>query len=660
MTYVVTGATGFIGRHLVHTLLEQRDGDIHIVVRDRSLPKIERLVDEWPDAAAERVKVVVGDLEAPALGVDHHWVDEHRGKIDHVFHLAAIYDMTADEERNQTLNVEGTRHAVELANILEAGCLHHVSSVAVAGNYEGVFREDMFDEGQPLPSPYHRTKFESERIARGESLVPWRVYRPSIVVGHSETGAMDKVDGPYYTFGLIKQLRKLPSWIPLASPDLGSTNIVPVDYVARAMDQIAHQEGLDHQAFHLTAPRPQPVVDVINAVARAARAPRLAIRPPGVPAINVNRGALASALRSPQLAPLRRVLLSPTGIPDEVVPHLSFAPVFDARRAEQALNGSGISVPRLRDYAATLWDFWERNLDPALHNDQRLRDAVVGRTVLITGASSGIGEATALKVALSGGTPLLVARTRSKLEALRRQIEAHGGTAYVYPCDLNDMEAIDELAKTVTREHRIDVVVNNAGRSIRRSIKLSLNRFHDFERTMQLNYYGAIRLVMGVLPHMVEHGGGHIVNISSIGAQTWPPRFSAYVASKTALDAWTRIVAAELLGAKVSFTTIHMPLVRTPMIAPTKLYDKMPTITPVEAADMIATAIVDRPKQINTLLGTTGEVLYAVAPRVSDFILNMGFRVFPDSAAARGQENPDERAGIEMRVLAALTRGMHW
>jgi thioester reductase-like protein/NADP-dependent 3-hydroxy acid dehydrogenase YdfG len=660
MAYLVTGATGFIGRHLVATLLEKRDGDVFIVVRAASQPKVDRLIAGWPEDAAERVKVVVGDLESPAMGVDPAWIDEHRGEIDHVLHLAAIYDMTADEARNEALNVEGTRHAVELANVLEAGRLHHVSSVAVAGDYDGVFREDMFDEGQPLPSPYHRTKFESERIVRGESLVPWRIYRPSIVVGHSETGVMDKVDGPYYTFGLIKAMRKLPGFIPLMAPDLGATNIVPVDYVAEALDHIAHEDGLDQQAFHLTAPRPQPLVEVINMVARAARAPRLSLRPPGLPPVDIHKGVLGTALRTPALAPLRRLLLSPTGIPDEVLPHMSFTSIFDARRAEQALVGSGISVPRLRDYAATLWDFWERNLDPALHNDTRLREAVVGRTVLITGASSGIGEATALKVALAGGTPLLVARTESKLEALKRQIEAHGGTAYVYPCDLNDLDAIDELARTVTREHRIDVVINNAGRSIRRSLKLSLNRFHDFERTMQLNYFGAIRLVMGVVPHMVEHGGGHVVNISSIGAQTWPPRFSAYVASKTALDAWTRIVAAELLGAKVTFTTIHMPLVRTPMIAPTKLYDRMPTITPVEAADMVAQAIVKHPKQINTLLGTTGEVLYAVAPQVSDFILNMGYRVFPDSAAARGTENPDERAGVEMRVLAALTRGMHW
>jgi NAD(P)-dependent dehydrogenase (short-subunit alcohol dehydrogenase family) len=660
MAYLVTGATGFIGRHLVAVLLERREGDVHVVVRDASLPKLQRLVAGWPADAAERVQPVVGDLESPSMGVDAAWLEEHRGRIDHVFHLAAIYDMTADDERNEALNVAGTRHAVELANALEAGCFHHVSSVAVAGDHGGVFREDMFDEGQSLPSPYHRTKFEAERIARGETLVPWRIYRPSIVVGHSETGEMDKVDGPYYVFGLLKRLRKLPGALPLMAPDLGATNLVPVDYVAAAMDHIAHAEGLDQQAFHLCAPRPQPVVDAINAFARAARAPRLVLRPPVVRKVDLHEGLVGRLVRSEVLGPLRRAAIAPTGIPDEVLPHLSFPAVYDARRAEQALAGSGIVVPRLREYAATLWDFWERYLDPDLHEDRALRDAVHGRTVLITGASSGIGEATALKIALAGGTPLLVARTASKLEALKRQIELHGGTAYVYPCDLNDLDAIDELCRQVTREHRIDVVVNNAGRSIRRSLKLSLNRFHDFERTMQLNYFGAIRLVMGLMPHMVEHGGGHVVNISSIGAQTWPPRFSAYVASKAALDAWTRVVAAELVGARVSFTTIHMPLVRTPMIAPTKLYERVPTITPVEAADLVGRAIIGHPKRVDTLLGTAGEVLYAVAPKISDRILNTGFRIFPDSAAARGAENPDERAGVEMRLLAALTRGMHW
>ncbi len=204
------------------------------------------------------------------------------------------------------------------------------------------------------------------------------------------------------------------------------------------------------------------------------------------------------------------------------------------------------------------------------------------------------------------------------------------------------------------------MLVNNAGRSIRRSIALSYDRFHDFERTIQLNYLGTIKLIMGLLPHMRERKSGLVVNVSSIGVQTNPPRFSAYVASKAALDAWTRVVGSETIGDNVHFTTIHMPLVRTPMIAPTKMYDSFPTISPEEAADLICEAIRAKPKQINTRLGTFGEVSYALFPKAVDQILSTAYKVFPDSAAARGQKDPEERASTEQVALAHLMRGVHW
>jgi NAD(P)-dependent dehydrogenase (short-subunit alcohol dehydrogenase family) len=204
------------------------------------------------------------------------------------------------------------------------------------------------------------------------------------------------------------------------------------------------------------------------------------------------------------------------------------------------------------------------------------------------------------------------------------------------------------------------MLVNNAGRSIRRSVALSHDRFHDYERTMQLNYFGTIKLIMGLLPHMQERGSGHVVNVSSIGVQTSPPRFSAYVASKAALDAWTRVVSSEVVGFGVTFTTIHMPLVRTPMIAPTKIYDSFPTITPDEAADMVCEALRSKPKQINTRLGTFGEVAYALAPKAVDQILHMAYKVFPDSAAAKGQADPSEKASMEQIAMANLMKGVHW
>jgi NAD(P)-dependent dehydrogenase (short-subunit alcohol dehydrogenase family) len=281
--------------------------------------------------------------------------------------------------------------------------------------------------------------------------------------------------------------------------------------------------------------------------------------------------------------------------------------------------------------------------------------------VVITGASSGIGKAAAHKIADAGGIPLLIARSMDKLEETKKEIEAAGGTAYAYSADLSDMDSIDQVVKEILDEHAaVDMLVNNAGRSIRRGITLSLDRIHDFERTMQLNYFGSIKMTMALLPHMTERKSGHIVNISSIGAQTNPPRFAAYVASKAALDAWTRVVGSELIGDGITFTTIHMPLVKTPMIAPTKIYDAFPTITPDEAADLICEAVRAKPKTINTRLGTFGEVAYALAPKAVDQILHMAYKVFPESGAAKGKKDESEKASTEQVALAHLMRGVHW
>jgi NAD(P)-dependent dehydrogenase (short-subunit alcohol dehydrogenase family) len=660
MAYFVTGATGFIGRHLVERLL-QREGDIHVLVRPESIGRLDALIHRW--GGAGRIRPVLGDLSKPLLGLDPEQVAELRGQIDHFFHLAAIYDMTASEAQDRLANVEGTRHAVALAGVLDAGCFHHVSSIAVAGEYSGVFREDMFDEGQPLPHPYHRTKFEAEQIVRQEQVVPWRVYRPAIVVGDSRTGEMDKIDGPYYFFKLIQRLGgALPSWLPLIVPQLGNTNIVPVDYVAAAMDHIAHQPGLDGQAFHLVSPRPQRAAEVVNAFARVAGAPRIAVQVEDQLTLGLADVSRTLLRRLPGARTVRRAALAQVDIPEAAIDHMDLVPVFSTEATEAALDGSGLEVPDLETYAHVLWDSWEANLDPdKFRTDSSLASAVNGKTILITGASSGIGRAAAVKLARAGGIPLLVARSADKLEDVRDEIAQFGGSAYVYTADVSDPESIDRLIAQVLADHpAVDVLVNNAGRSIRRSIALSYDRFHDFERTAQLNYLGAVKLILALLPHMRARKSGHIVNISSIGVQTSPPRFSAYVASKAALDAFTRVVGSETIADRVTFTTIHMPLVRTPMIAPTKLYNSFPTISPDEAADLICDAIRKKPKQINTRLGTFGEVAYALAPKAVDQLLHLAYRVFPDSAAARGATGGDEVASREQLALAHLTRGVHW
>jgi NAD(P)-dependent dehydrogenase (short-subunit alcohol dehydrogenase family) len=662
MAYFVTGATGFIGRNLIEGLLA-REGDIYVLVRAGSADKLGGLIERWGPTATERIKPITGDLGRPNLGVSDADLETlKQAGIDHFFHVAAVYDMTADEERNRVANVEGTRNAVALANAIPAARFHHVSSIAAAGLYKGLFREDMFDEGQKLDHPYHRSKFESEKLVRTQLSMPWRVYRPAIVVGDSRTGEMDKIDGPYYFFTAIKKARHLlPGWFPLVGPELGYTNIVPVDYVADALDHIAHQDGLDGQAFHLTNPKSQRSGEVMNTIAKAAHAPQMSLRIDSKLLQALPKGTIGMLMQLPAAKGVRKAILADFGIPDEVLGYIALTPQFDTRDTERALEGSGIAVPPLDSYADKIWDYWERHLDPDLFKDRSFEGAVNGKTVLITGASSGIGKAAALKIAKAGGIPLLVARSQDKLEQTKREIEDLGGTAYIYSADVSEPESVDRLVQRVLSDHpAVDILVNNAGRSIRRSVALSYERFHDYERTIKLNYLGTIKLIMGLLPQMRERHAGHVINVSSIGVQTNPPRFSAYVASKAALDAWTRVVGSESIGDNVHFTTIHMPLVRTPMIAPTKIYDSFPTISPDEAADLICEAIRAKPKQINTRLGTFGEVAYALFPKAVDQILSTAYKVFPDSAAAKGEKDPDERASTEQVALAHLMRGVHW
>src|SRR5271154_4346203 len=322
MAYFVTGATGFIGRRLIELLLDKRQGKVYVLVRAGSTGRRDDLIERWGAllgvAAAKRVQPGIGDLRRPLLGVEAEQTAELRGKIEHFFHLAAIYDMTAPAEQNTATNVGGTTHAVELARALEVKRLHHVSSIAVAGEYKGRFEEEMFDEGQKLPSPYHRTKFESERIVREQPYVPWRVYRPGIVVGDSKTGEMDKIDGPYYFFKAIQRMRQLlPEWAPLVGIDLGRTNVVPVDWVAAALEHIAHEPDLDGRAFHLTAPRPQRVDELINQLAVAAHAPRFAVTIDKRLTDPIPRWPLALAAQLPPLRQVRKLALRDLGIPEQ-------------------------------------------------------------------------------------------------------------------------------------------------------------------------------------------------------------------------------------------------------------------------------------------------------------------------------------------------------
>ena len=661
MIYFVTGATGFIGKRLVKKLLQRKGAKIYFLIRPESAGKAAALRDYWGVSAARAI-AVPGDLTRKQLGVSAEDVQMLTGKVKRFYHLAAVYDLDADEQSQVTVNIEGTRHAVEFAQAIESSHFHHVSSIAAAGLYEGVFREDMFDEAENYDHPYFRTKHESEKIVRQECSLPWTVYRPAMVVGDSNTGEMDKIDGPYYFFKLIQRIRQLlPPWMPMVGLEGGRINIVPVDFVVNALDFISHQPQPGGKCYQLVDPVGYRVGDVLDILSKAAHGPRMSLFV-NAALLSFIPKAIKKGLMA--LSPVRRIhraIMADLGLPEELLTFVNYPTRFDCRETLAALKGSGIACPNLRDYAWRLWDYWERHLDPDLHIDHSLRGAVGGKVVLITGGSSGIGLAAAHKFAEAGAITLICGRHQDKLDNACSQAQARGYQFIAYAVDMADSADCERFLKALIAEHGgVDFLINNAGRSIRRAVEASYDRFHDYERTMQLNYFGCLRITTGLLPGMTAKRKGHVVNISSIGVLTNAPRFSAYVASKAALDAWTRCASSEFADVGVSFTTINMPLVRTPMIAPTQLYNNVPTLAPEEAADLIAQACIFKPVRIATRLGIAGEVLHALMPRIAQIAMNTSFRMFPDSSAAKGDKDPQASLSPEAQALREMMRGIHF
>jgi thioester reductase-like protein/short-subunit dehydrogenase involved in D-alanine esterification of teichoic acids len=625
MRYVVTGGTGFIGRRIVSALVARDDApEVWVLVRRESLSRFERLAEQW----GERAKPLVGDLTAPALGLSEETLAE-LDSVDHVVHCGAIYDVTADDAAQRAANVDGTKAVIDLAIRVDA-TLHHVSSIAVAGTFAGEYTEEDFDVAQDLPTPYHQTKFEAEMLVRAAQGLRMRVYRPAVVVGDSRTGEMDKVDGPYYFFGLLAKLAVLPKFTPMLLPDTGRTNIVPVDYVVDALTELVHVPDRDGQTFHLTAPKSIGLKHIYRGVAKEAGLPEL-------------RGSLPGSVATPFLKAtgrariLRNMAATQLGIPAEVLDVVDLVPTFTSDNAEEALRDSGIHVPDFDAYAPRLWRYWAEHLDP----DRARRDdpsgPLVGRHVVITGASSGIGRASAIAVAERGATVFALARNAAALDDLIAEIRASGGDAYAFTCDVTDSASVEHTVKDILGQFgHVDYLVNNAGRSIRRSVSASTDRLHDYERVMAVNYFGSVRMVLALLPHWRERHFGHVVNVSSAGVQARSPKYSAYIPSKAALDAFAEVVGTETLSEHITFTSIHMPLVETPMIAPSRRLNPMPPITAEHAAAMVVRGLVDKPARIDTPVGTLADVGMYFTPKLSRRVLHQLYLGYPDSAAARG------------------------
>ncbi|MDL9938287.1 SDR family oxidoreductase [Gordonia sp. ABSL1-1] len=639
--YFITGGSGFIGRRVIERLLVvEPTATIHALVREQSRTRFVESFIGHP--GADRITPVTGDLTAPGLGLrpGEDGADD-LPDIDHVIHLAAIYDMSADADAQQSANVEGTARVADFALARGALC-HHISSIAVAGDHQGRFTERDFDAGQGFPSPYHRTKFEAERIIREREGLRWRIYRPSVVVGDSRTGEMDKIDGPYYFFGHLGVLGRLPSAMRIPMPDLGTINMVPVDYVVHGIVALL---GVDPQrsglVFHLGDTRRRSITEMYNAIAPGFGAPQ------GFSVIphRLVEPALVLSGRGP-LRLGRNAIAAQQGIPPAVLDSLSLPVDFRSEATLATLRDQGITLPELNEYGPRLWQYWADHLDPARNRRTDRRGPLVGKHILVTGGSSGIGKSVARMCVTRGADVIIVARNAAELDATVAELNAAStkkgippGRATAYQCDITDEESVASMVKSILADHgHIDVLVNNAGRSIRRATLNSVDRMHDYQRVMAVNYFAAVRLTLALLPHMVQRQSGHVVNVTSIAVQTHGPRFGAYAASKAALEAFSEATGTETLSDHVTFTNVRLPLVRTRMIAPTEAYRNQPGTWDVDkAASRVLEAIVRRPQRISSPVGTLAEVGRRITPRLVRRVLHQEFLMFDESAAALGK-----------------------
>jgi short-subunit dehydrogenase len=612
---LITGATGLIGRHLVPEL-RRRGHEVTAVVRGG------REVDG--------ATVVDGDVCQPGLGLE-----VKASEFDAVVHLAAVYDLLADEDHLLSTNVGGVENLLAWLGSDWGGVLHHISSVAIAGDFSGRLEEDGFDVGQGFANPYHRSKFEAEKRVRDSGLRT-RIYRPSAVVGDSKTGAIDRADGPYFLFPALKRARDVyPRWMPLPNTLEGRINMVPVDWVARAM---AHwiDAGEDGQTYHLVDPEPPYAGDTWNLLSDAAGGPpmrgSLSRWKKRVPFVFDTAGGLGMVRFYGEQR------LRDLGVPPQVKASFNQKVKFGA--ASHDSLPENLRCPPQSAYVAPIWDYWLRNLDSDLDPIEAARTKIEGKVVLITGGSSGVGAELAVQCGAAGATVLLAARREAELTAVAERVRTAGGTCAWRVTDLNEVEECDALVAWAQAEAgQVDILVNNAARSIRRPAAESLERYHDFERVMKLNFFAPVRLIRGVLPGMRERGDGVIVNVLTAGITLPTPYFAAYGASKSALHHLTDTLSAEHLHEGVHVMSVLLPWVRTAMMDQDR-YGDTKAMTADKAAAWMLDGIVRRKRRVVNGTFRRRWAINVLAPAFMTRALSIVTRVYADEPS----EHPEFEA----------------
>ncbi|GBG30377.1 Dehydrogenase/reductase SDR family protein 7-like [Hondaea fermentalgiana] len=647
--YLVTGASSLLGSFIIAELLTRKSNSLVLALTSPSarITLLNKIRQRCGESNSDRFLPLNARLNSVGLGLEQSIADLLTGNnvqnqedeekdatpisVDHFFHLASLAEC-AD-----------TAHMIDFASMLHSAWntrFHLMSTLAVAGDHEGVWFEDALDEGQTFSDPSAQRAFEAEKLARASFKGDLRVYRPGIIVGSSLSGEADEIDGLYHFFKPIQNASKmLPSSAVL--PFLGGNKvpIVPVDYVARAMAFIAHSDAPNHRSktFHLVDPSPMSAIEVMNTLAAAAGAPGFSASVPKLLQSLANTKFLDRIAKIPILAQMPAVVAKNFfEIPEQALACMAIKSSYDDCESRAALGGTDIHCPHFDRYAWRLWDYYVRFMDPGRSKTTALETAVRGKTVMITGASDGIGKMLALRLGKTGAHVLLVARSIEKLEAVRDEIEANGGTADVFVADLAQDESTYAMLDKVNAKYKaVDILVNNAGRSIRRSVEYQTrDRFHDFERLMQLNYYGSMRVTLDLLPGMRAQKQGHIINIGSIAQRGCAGRFSAYVGSKAALTEAMKCIASETATENIKVSTVYMPLVRTKMIAlpgTTRTYfDHMEILSPEQASEMIERAIVTKEASIDSTTGRMYAWSYWLAPSLGHCYSNGLYRMEPE------------------------------
>ncbi len=646
---LVTGANGFLGKHLVDLLIKNGH-DITLLIRNPERSNKKRLIDGWHRQAdmAKRhghdanVSIWNGDVTKLNFGVD---AGRTLSDFDHVYHLAAIYDLEADEAITLDTNIGGTKHLLrKLDDDKFCGCLHFVSSIAVAGDFKGEFSERMFAEGQKHKHVYNRSKYESERLVRekreAQNNYDIRVYRPSAIVGHSKTGEMDRIDGPYYGFAAVFAMKKiLPPWLPLFVPKSKVLmDMVPVDYVAEGIYSLSMMERSDIQGdlfcFHLTDPHAPTMTKAIKLILKAADGPRIQLIF-STSWAKAYLGLLGQASNLKSIELLRNGLLNSLNIPLQIFDAMMPDVRFGAGETTRLLQKRNVVLQSFDTYVDKLWDYYNRHLDPERNKEERSKLEFQGKVVVITGGSEGIGFASAKRCVSYGAKVILVARNLDKLNRslleLKPIAEKNGGSVKARSCNISNLDEGDELVAYILKQYGyVDILFNNAGLSIRRSISKSLERFHDFQRTMQTNYFGPLRIILGLLPSMVERKSGRILYSSTMGTLAPTPRFGAYAASKSAMDAISDSLAAEYTDRNIHFTSIKFPMVKTEMLAPTGDYDDMPAASPEFAAQMFVDAVLNKSRKQITATGYMIGIANIFTPKVITQLYNYAYKMWPD------------------------------